>query len=169
MALIKCTECGKEISDSAVTCPNCGCKTAHGKKNEEVKIFNRTNYTVNGICIAMDIIGAILFFPGIFKLHDYGYTIFDWGQSSRDIILTAGRKGTIGLVLIVIGVVGSILYKKYLDRFNVSSIYSARDYKLGSSYTNATSQPSSGGKYCPHCGEVTTSDVCSMCGKGIHS
>lgn len=25
MALIKCTECGKEISDKALTCPNCGC------------------------------------------------------------------------------------------------------------------------------------------------
>lgn len=25
MALIKCTECGKEISDKAITCPNCGC------------------------------------------------------------------------------------------------------------------------------------------------
>lgn len=24
MALIKCTECGKEISDKAVTCPHCG-------------------------------------------------------------------------------------------------------------------------------------------------
>lgn len=25
MALIKCSECGKEISDKASTCPNCGC------------------------------------------------------------------------------------------------------------------------------------------------
>lgn len=25
MALIKCSECGKEISDKAKTCPNCGC------------------------------------------------------------------------------------------------------------------------------------------------
>ncbi len=25
MALIKCTDCGKEISDKAKTCPNCGC------------------------------------------------------------------------------------------------------------------------------------------------
>lgn len=25
MALIKCSECGKEISDKAVACPNCGC------------------------------------------------------------------------------------------------------------------------------------------------
>ncbi len=25
MALIKCPECGKEISDKAAACPNCGC------------------------------------------------------------------------------------------------------------------------------------------------
>lgn len=25
MALIRCPECGKEISDKAVSCPNCGC------------------------------------------------------------------------------------------------------------------------------------------------
>lgn len=28
MALVKCKECGKEISDKAVTCPNCGCPTS---------------------------------------------------------------------------------------------------------------------------------------------
>ena len=27
MALIKCTECGKEFSDKASACPNCGCPT----------------------------------------------------------------------------------------------------------------------------------------------
>ena len=27
MALIKCTECGKEFSDKAPACPNCGCPT----------------------------------------------------------------------------------------------------------------------------------------------
>ena len=25
MALIKCTECGHEVSDKALMCPNCGC------------------------------------------------------------------------------------------------------------------------------------------------
>ena len=25
MAMIKCTECGKEMSDKASVCPNCGC------------------------------------------------------------------------------------------------------------------------------------------------
>ena len=28
MALIKCPECGKEFSDKASACPNCGCPTS---------------------------------------------------------------------------------------------------------------------------------------------
>ena len=28
MSLIKCTECGKEFSDKATACPNCGCPTS---------------------------------------------------------------------------------------------------------------------------------------------
>lgn len=28
MALIKCPECGKEISDKATSCQNCGCPTS---------------------------------------------------------------------------------------------------------------------------------------------
>ena len=32
MALIKCPECGKEISDKANKCPNCGCPTKNKKK-----------------------------------------------------------------------------------------------------------------------------------------
>lgn len=38
MALIKCTECGKEISDKAVACPNCGCPVG-----EILKDTKRTN------------------------------------------------------------------------------------------------------------------------------
>lgn len=37
MALIRCPECGKEISDSAQVCPNCGCKTELGNQNEIMK------------------------------------------------------------------------------------------------------------------------------------
>lgn len=32
MALIKCIECGKEISDKASVCPNCGCPISHKYK-----------------------------------------------------------------------------------------------------------------------------------------
>lgn len=44
MALIKCKECGKEISDKAKICPNCGCP------NEMVKETTNPNaiFTING-------------------------------------------------------------------------------------------------------------------------
>lgn len=29
MALIKCNECGHEVSDKAQNCPNCGCPIPH--------------------------------------------------------------------------------------------------------------------------------------------
>lgn len=38
MALIKCPECGKEISDKAASCPNCGCPIAVPKANHTVRI-----------------------------------------------------------------------------------------------------------------------------------
>lgn len=35
MALIKCPECGKEISDKAVSCPNCGCPIESMESDKE--------------------------------------------------------------------------------------------------------------------------------------
>lgn len=44
MALIKCPECGKEFSDKASACPNCGCPISEIRKQEEEErqknIFN---------------------------------------------------------------------------------------------------------------------------------
>lgn len=41
MALIKCPECGKEISDKSLSCPNCGCPASEFlKQNEVVKTKN---------------------------------------------------------------------------------------------------------------------------------
>lgn len=39
MALIKCKECGKEISDQATTCPNCGAKTETANKKQEQNTY----------------------------------------------------------------------------------------------------------------------------------
>lgn len=36
MALIKCAECGKEISNKATTCPNCGCPIEKEKKKVRI-------------------------------------------------------------------------------------------------------------------------------------
>ena len=35
MALIKCPECGKEFSDKAFACPNCGCPISEIRKMAE--------------------------------------------------------------------------------------------------------------------------------------
>mgnify|MGYP000260335541 CR=1 FL=1 len=57
MALIKCKECGKEISDQAEACPNCGCPlNAHTAKgvihfywaNMKGNTFLKTNIIVDG-------------------------------------------------------------------------------------------------------------------------
>ena len=52
MALIKCIECKKEVSDKAMTCPNCGAPVELSQKNYSeapvVVTFNFDNETFNG-------------------------------------------------------------------------------------------------------------------------
>ncbi len=43
MALINCPECGKEISDKAISCPNCGCPTNIIQKEEETELMQFPN------------------------------------------------------------------------------------------------------------------------------
>ena len=43
MALIKCPECGMEISDKASSCPNCGCPIAEMSASGTVRIKMPSN------------------------------------------------------------------------------------------------------------------------------
>ena len=61
MALIHCSECGKEISDSAEFCPNCGCKTDLGKKAQAKKGLVGNCFFI----LFFMVIGAILFFTAL--------------------------------------------------------------------------------------------------------
>lgn len=54
MALIKCEECGKEISENAKTCPNCGAKH-ETEEQKQTKII---------IGVVVGIISLLLFFSG---------------------------------------------------------------------------------------------------------
>lgn len=45
MALVKCPECGKEISDKAVNCPNCGCPK---NDNISIEVEEKGQITENG-------------------------------------------------------------------------------------------------------------------------
>ena len=48
MALIKCSECGKEISDKAIACPYCGCPIETNSAKPEVTISK--DEQVEGTC-----------------------------------------------------------------------------------------------------------------------
>lgn len=55
MALVKCKECGKEISDSVKVCPNCGYKE---KKKVNNKIFIIGGIVLVALCV---IVGVSIF------------------------------------------------------------------------------------------------------------
>lgn len=58
MALIKCTECGKEVSDKAVACPNCGAPiTSKQDSNAQpiIKITPVGNSSVNAAVVGRGI------------------------------------------------------------------------------------------------------------------
>jgi hypothetical protein len=73
MALINCPECGKEISDKALSCPSCGCpmqptmsdleNNNKTKSKSERNAKNRKLYVIVGAILT--ILCVVLFFAGI--------------------------------------------------------------------------------------------------------
>ena len=53
MALIKCSECGKEVSDKASNCPNCGAPIKEDEIQKEVKAGIRVTKKLAIILIAI--------------------------------------------------------------------------------------------------------------------
>ncbi len=68
MALIKCSESGKEISSEAKVCPHCG---------KPLVVEQSTAQGNNSSCskVAIIAIGAILMIIGFFLLYSTGYSI----------------------------------------------------------------------------------------------
>lgn len=66
MAMIKCRECGHEISSMAVACPHCGAKTRFGEQENEKKALSISTM----ILIGLSIIGTIIFLSGFITMMD---------------------------------------------------------------------------------------------------
>lgn len=97
MALIKCSECGKEISDKATACPNCGNPITQVNKNLvqiDTAPQKRKKYRV----------GFLISVP-IFLIG--GTLSIIWGFSA----ISGGEKGQLGLWLFVafIGFLGVVV------------------------------------------------------------
>lgn len=71
MALINCPECGKEIEEEVMECPNCGFPIKKQDKAEQSIDKNKTY-----IGIAMCIIGCILFIVAIMRINNDDYKFY---------------------------------------------------------------------------------------------
>lgn len=105
MALIKCPECGKEISDKANSCPNCGYPLNHISTEESCK-YNVSITKLFDNCNKIALIGAI---RGIKKwglaetktaIEKLPTTIFtnldlDSAKSSQDMLFKYGAESQI--------------------------------------------------------------------------
>ena len=92
MALIKCSECGHEVSDRATACPNCGCPIAGETpepQNDVIEaepIYYEEEETSNKwLYVIIDVLVAIIIMGGI-----YGYSkgYFFGGGGGADSLLT---------------------------------------------------------------------------------
>lgn len=59
MALIRCKECGREISDKAITCPSCGNPINDDTFTKEVKTSKKVAIIIITILVVVCIIGFI--------------------------------------------------------------------------------------------------------------
>ncbi|MBR4508647.1 MAG: TM2 domain-containing protein [Elusimicrobiaceae bacterium] len=69
MALVKCKECGKDFSDMAISCPNCGYNPELARKREEERSFvpedkRRSKITAGFLCLFLWGLGAHEFYLG---------------------------------------------------------------------------------------------------------
>lgn len=64
MALIKCRECGSEISSRAESCPNCGAKTRFGMNEGSRKQMSTTIV----VLLPASVVGTILFCSGLMTM-----------------------------------------------------------------------------------------------------
>ncbi len=72
MALIKCKECGKEVSSNATTCPNCGNPINDDTITREIKASKKVAIFIIIILVIICIIGFIFgYFIPAHTYHTY--------------------------------------------------------------------------------------------------
>lgn len=70
MALIECPECGKDISDRAIACPNCGNPMGQPISEQKIKVKGQREgcflQTLNVGCMIFFVILLIFFLIAVF-------------------------------------------------------------------------------------------------------
>jgi hypothetical protein len=97
MALIKCSECEREISDKAKTCPGCGAPINGAITDEPVQTIQITSKKLKKQYVIANLILFIGFFALIYNIVHAVYGL----QSIS----------AIPIILIAIGIIGVIIIK----------------------------------------------------------
>lgn len=156
MALIKCNECGRELSSTAENCPHCGYKTDHGRSVSEAK-----GYLVWWALAVVMIVAGLVMFLG--NMADYAELseYLDYYKYFSDEEQAVVHNFWIGVVLLIAGIgdICIIWYRmKQMKESGVNGYLNSQDtryqYSSGSEWecTRCYSQNPSSAVYCTHCG-----------------
>ena len=122
MALIKCAECGKEISTTAESCPYCGYRTAHGRSVTKSKAM----IVLWVVCAAVIVAGFVLILGNLSSFMDLmsklkyldsyaikigSFSAFLWWFDDDGVFW----KVVWGIVLLIVGLIGMLGLKKGTD------------------------------------------------------
>lgn len=122
MALIKCTECGKEFSDKAPSCPNCGCPTEEILKELNTVSVNENEvpqYDIDGETVNIAIEKGII-------------------KDRSDLIITAGKYSDTGFLSSMTHILYVAKDNLFLCRFDKASENPKEDIIVKLDYTNDT-------------------------------
>lgn len=172
MALIKCAECGGDISGTAQVCPHCGYRTAYGRKAIEVKWFCVKRI----VAVTLLLIGLVLIAGNRHLFIELCQVwIEDWdcrylydyvsylGREEREVL----GKVTYGVLLLIAGLTVSISYGDKIREI-AGTGFNTDWQPVKAAVTpmpEKKSAPESGWK-CDDCGEINEErmDRCQYCG-----
>ncbi len=146
MALIVCKECGKEISDKANECPNCGCPLEQKQNSnvEDLKYSNQEQKNSNQICksfckLCLKEIGAMALFLLAIALYVVAAPLI-----IRDGVIAAIVFGFLLIIIIVVGIIYLVIRifklnkKRSLANKELENCQDVNDIKKNKTKNNIT-------------------------------
>lgn len=119
--LIKCPECGKDISDQASSCPHCGYPIKEARyivekyNDEDIRLFITEAHYYNRCYRASGIIGGLMLVIGALL------TVIMFALKILPVAILASIATGLGLVILIVGL--SVNGTKYNNRANIINDY----------------------------------------------
>ncbi len=129
MALVKCTECGREISDQALSCPGCGAPLSAATSREVAPATPPERAAAQGTGSTLGIAAVVLGLAAVAMPYFAAVFLVPAALVCGVIAFKRGQRGLggAGVVLAIIGLLGIIYVSQEINRvikdpFGASSI-----------------------------------------------